>query len=208
MRETLLDIIRHTSGLGFLDTVKVIGNDKETAIESMAADRSVILKGTLTNPSKDLVGEFGMSRFNILSGYLNFANFKADDATLTIKRSKRDDKQVPEELQFKDIQGQIAVYRFMNADMIPAQAKFLGAKWDVVIEPTRSKIQEFQQIAGILGSVENHYLVKVVDKQLRFYIGGDEGSTSDKAFLIIDPNVEGELTGDLYWTIPETLSIL
>jgi hypothetical protein len=207
MREILLDIIRHTHGLGFLDTVKVIGTDKETAIESMASDRSVILKGSLNSPSKDLDGEFGMSRFNILSGFLNFANFKADDATLTIKRAKRDDKQVPEELQFKDSQGQSAIYRFMSADVIPAQAKFLGTTWDVSFEPTRSKFQEFSQLSGVLGSVENHFLVKVVDKQLRFYIG-EEGSTSDKAFLIMDPAVEGELKTDLFWPISETLSIL
>jgi hypothetical protein len=206
MRDILLDIIRHTGGLGFLDAVKVSGSEEATIIESMHADRTVILKAKLLKPSLDLVGDFGMGRFNILSGYLNFANFKADDATLTITRKDRDGKKVPEELQFKDVQGQSSVYRFMSADVIPEQAKFLGTTWDVEVEPSRSKIQEFSQLAGILSSVEPWFLVKVVDKQLRFYIG-EEVSTSDRAFLIIETGIKGDLKSDIFWPIQEVLSI-
>jgi hypothetical protein len=206
MRDELLDIIRHTGGLGFFSEVKVNGTDDSTEIEAMHPDRTVILKAKLLQPSADLAGEFAMSRFNILSGYLNFANFKADDAEITIKRKDRVGKLYPEEMHFKDNQGQTAVYRFMNADMVPPVAKFLGTTWDVEVEPSRNKVQEFSQLAGILSSVEPWFLVKVVDKQLRFYIG-EEGTTTDRSFLIIDPNVTGDLKSEIFWPISETLSI-
>ena len=46
MIDVLRDIVKHTYGLGFLELVKITGTDSETAIDSMAEDRSVILQGT------------------------------------------------------------------------------------------------------------------------------------------------------------------
>ena len=52
MIDILKDIVKHTHGLGFLDLVKITGDDKETAIDSMAEDRSVILQGSFTNHNR------------------------------------------------------------------------------------------------------------------------------------------------------------
>ena len=207
MREVLLDIVKHTGGLGFLDTVKVTGDKKQTQIESMDNERTVILKAKLLAPEGELMGEFGMSRFNILQGYLNFANYKADGATIEVKRRDRNGKLTPDELVFKDEQGQSSSYRFMDAGLVPEQAKFLGATWDVSTTPSRSKIQEFSQLASVLSSVESLFLVKTTGSELRFHIGEEEAST-DKAFLIMDPNVKGTIQGSLYWPIQQVLSIL
>ncbi len=43
MKDILQDIVSHTQNLGFLTTVKVTGDEKETAIFSMEDDRSVIM---------------------------------------------------------------------------------------------------------------------------------------------------------------------
>ena len=45
MKDYLLDIVQHTHSLGFISLVKITGDDKETTIEGLAEDRSVILKG-------------------------------------------------------------------------------------------------------------------------------------------------------------------
>lgn len=200
MREVLLDLIRHTGGLGFLDTVKVFGTADKTEIESMDNDRTVILKATLKTPVPDLVGEFGMTRFNILQGFLGFANYRTDSSSIRIKTKERaGGKTVPEELVFSDGQGQSSTYRFMSADLIPEQAKFLGTSWDVEVEPSRSKILEFIQMSSILNSIEHYFLVKTVDNSLRFYIG-DEQAATDRACVIIEPDLKtGTLSGELYW---------
>ena len=70
MKDILQDIVSHTQNLGFLTTVKVTGDEKETAIFSMADDRSVIMEATTNNPYPDMIGVFGMPQLQKLK-YLN-----------------------------------------------------------------------------------------------------------------------------------------
>lgn len=203
MRELLLDVIKHTQG--FVDTVKVVGTKKATVFEAMESNKTVVLDATALKPELGLDGEFGMGRLTILQGYLNFANYKTDDATITVSRRDRDGKEnVPEEIVFNDGNGQKSVYRFMSADMIP-YAKFKGTSWDVSVEPSNSKIKEFQELASILSSTEPYFLAKTQDGQLKFTIG-EEGA--DRAELTIAENVEGNLQGDLYWPTAQVINIL
>lgn len=208
MRETLLDIVKHTNGLGFIETVKITGTDKTTSIEAMDTDRTVIIKAKLLAPEHALLGEFGMSHLPLLQGLLNFPTYKGDNAVIDVKRRERNGKQVPEEITFKGEKGSSpASYRLMSSELIPEQAKFLGAQWDVEINPSRSKIQEFAALAGLYSSFENYFLVKTVDGNLNFYIG-DESSSMHKAVLTIEEGVTGEIKGDLHWPINQVLSIL
>ena len=208
MREKILDIVKHTGSLGFIDTVKITGSDEETLIEAMDGERTVVIKANLLTPDANLKGEFGMSHLSLLQGLLTYANFKTDGASIDVIRRQRQGKgEVPEEIVFKDEKGQTASYRLMSSDLIPEQAKFLGKSWDVVVEPSVSKIKEFQALAGLYGSFENYFMVKTVENELRFYIG-DEGSSMHRAFLTIADGVEGTLSGDLHWPIAQVLSIL
>ena len=68
MIDILKDIVKHTHGLGFLDLVKITGDDKETVIDSMAEDRSVILQGSFHKPQTEMTGTFGMPQ---MGGYSN-----------------------------------------------------------------------------------------------------------------------------------------
>ena len=205
MRDLLLDVIKHTQGLGFIDTVKVDGSDKATVFEAMESNKTVVLDARALKPEPHLAGEFGMGRLNILQGYLNFANYKTDDAKISVTRKDRDDKKdVPQEITFNDGNGQKSVYRFMSSDMIP-YARYKGTAWDVSVEPSNSKIKEFQEIAGILSGTEPYFLAKTEDGKLKFSIG-EEGA--DRAEITIAEDVTGELKGELYWPTSEVISIL
>lgn len=208
MRETLLDIVKHVSGVNNVDTIKVTGTKDSTLIEAMDTERTVIIKTKLHTPLEELEGEFGASHLTpLLQGLLNYPNYKTDGASVSVVRKERNGKQVPEEIVFKDEQGQTASFRLMNADLVPEQAKFLGTTWDVEVDPSNSKIAEFNQLAQLYSSFENYFLVKTVDGDLRFYIG-DEGSSMHKAFLTIESGVSGELKGDLHWPINQVLQVL
>lgn len=213
MRETLQDIVRHTGDLGFIETVKITGTDAETIIEAMDNDRTVIIKGKLLKADSNLNGEFGMSHLSLLKGLVTNALFKADDATIAVKRRERNGKQTPEEINFTGLGGKTAgTYRLMASDLIPEQAKFLGASWDVEVEPSQSKLKELQALAGLYSSFESYFMVKTVKNdegknELRFYIG-EEGSSMHRAFLTINDDVEGTLGGDLHWPINQVLNIL
>lgn len=208
LRKLLLDIVKHTGGLGFIDVVKIsTTEDGFTKIEAMDEEKSVIVSGTLKETEERFVGTFGMSKLSILKGFADFANYKADDATIDIKTRDRNGSLASEEIVFKDSQGQTARYRLMNGDLVPAQAKFVGAEWGVTVTPSKSKIHEFSQLATVLSTFETYFFPKVVDGELRFYIG-EENSANHGAFVVFDKENNGKLTEQLYWPINQVLSLL
>ena len=76
MIDILKDIVKHTHGLGFLDLVKITGDSKETAIDSMAEDRSVILQGSFHKPQAEMSGTFGMPQMGKLDIHLKCPEYK------------------------------------------------------------------------------------------------------------------------------------
>ena len=66
MQDLLKDIVGHTHNLGFLNIVKITGDEKKTAIDSMADDRSVIMQAETAGPYPDMIGIFGMPQLNKL----------------------------------------------------------------------------------------------------------------------------------------------
>ena len=60
MKDHLLDLVEHTYDLGCIDLVKITGDDKSTAINGLAEDRSVIVDGTFASPVADFIVTFGM----------------------------------------------------------------------------------------------------------------------------------------------------
>ena len=76
MIDILKDIVKHTHGLGFLDLVKITGDDKETAIDSMAEDRSVILQGSFHKQQPEMNGTFGMPQMGKLDIHLKCPEYK------------------------------------------------------------------------------------------------------------------------------------
>ena len=76
MKDTLLDIVKHTHTLGFLNLVKIVSDSKETTIESMADDRSVIMKGKFHKPVAGIDGTFGMPQLNKLDILLKVPEYK------------------------------------------------------------------------------------------------------------------------------------
>ena len=69
MKDILQDVVAHTHALGFLSLVKV-SNDGNTAIDSMAEDRSVILSAETHSPVNEFVGTFGMPNLDKLALHL------------------------------------------------------------------------------------------------------------------------------------------
>lgn len=209
MRETFLDIIKHTGDLGFIEIVKITGATDKTNIESIDADKRVIVKGTLKEASAELEGEFGFKDLTLLKSYCNFANFKTDTSTVEVIREKRGDREVVAEVRFASEDNETsATYRVMNIDLVPDQPKFLGGNWDLEFKPSAAKIAEFSELASSLMSIEQYFMPKTdKDGNLRFYIG-DETAATNKASLVFEKNVKTEFPAGLYWPIQQVLAVL
>lgn len=231
LREMLSDIVRHTGGLGFLETVKITGNEKETVIESMDLDKTVVLKAKLLTPYADFIGEFGMMNLDILGQYTSLTSFKTDAAEVDVMRRQKkvvvnpaeydDDgnvvseeefttEEVPEKVVFKSEDGSKAIYRFMAKDLVPKQHEFKGVpKWDFDFEPSKSKIQEFSQFAAILSKYDSWFSLGFDDGKLKFNIG-DENGGSNALSVVFEEGFDKDKTvkDNFCWPCGQTLQIM
>ena len=53
MKDVVLDIVKHTAGLGFIENIKVTGTNDATKLEAMDPDRTVILNAQLHAPAAE-----------------------------------------------------------------------------------------------------------------------------------------------------------
>ena len=119
IKDTLKDVLKHTHNLGIFEMVKVTGTAEETNIETVDADKTVIFKGKTVNPVPDFVDStVGLSRMNVLDGYLKYPDFDDADATVQVVKQDRNGEDVPTEVEFISVAGTDAHYRFMLADVV------------------------------------------------------------------------------------------
>ena len=207
MKDILQDIVKHTHGLGFLDLVKITGDSNQTAIDSMAEDRSVILQGTFNKPYAEIVGTFGMPQLSKLDIHLKCPEYK-DKAKITVMKGTRNNVEVPTGIHFenekKDFKND---YRFMNAEIINEKlktVKFKGVKWDVEIEPTVASVQRFnfQSVANV---EHNSFVVRTENNNLIFSFG-DQASHGGE--FVFAKDVKGTLNKGWSWPVAQVLQIL
>jgi len=207
MKDFLQDLVSHTHTLGFLPLIKISSTEKETAIESMAEDRSVILNAKTHNPVDDLEGTFGMPNLNKLDIHLKCPEYK-DGASINVVKQERNGETVVTGLHFANNTGDFENdYRFMNSEIINERlksVKFKGAKWDIEFEPTVSSIQKlkFQAAAH---TEEPMFQVSLDNGSLVFSFG--DASTHAGSF-VFQSGIDGKLKQVWSWPVAQVQSIL
>lgn len=184
MKDYLQDIVQHTHSLGIIDLVKITGTDQETCIDSIAEDRSVIVKARFKNPVPEFVGVFGMPNLGKLNTILNIPEYK-EDAELTILSQERNGNQVPVGIHFVNKNGDFKnEYRFMASEIISDKLKHVKmqqVKWNVEFNPTVANIQrlKFQASAN---SEESTFIAKTDNGKLKFFFGDHSSHAGDFVF--------------------------
>jgi hypothetical protein len=207
MKDILQDIVQHTHNLGFLNIVKITGDYKKTAIDSMADDRSVIMQAETANPHPDMLGVFGMPQLNKLKYHLDCPEYK-EDATIEVVKGQRNGEEIPVGLHFENKAGDFKNdYRFMNTEIINEKLKtikFKGVKWDVEVAPTLQSVQRFNFQASA-NNEHTTFLAKTESGNLKFIFG--DQSTHGGEFIFAT-NVTGNLNKAWTWPVSSVLSIL
>lgn len=207
MKNILQDIVSHTHNLGFLNIVKITGDEESTKIDSMADDRTVIMYAETATPYPSMIGVFGMPQLNKLKYLVDGAEYK-DNAKIEVVKGKRNDVEVPIGIHFENATGDFKNdYGFMNTDIINEKlktVKFRGANWDVEISPTQQAIQRFQFQAGA-NTEHSTFLAKTDGGNLKF-IFGDQGTHGGE--FVFATGVTGKLTKAHTWPVGAILSIL
>jgi hypothetical protein len=207
MKDTLKDIIEHTSALGFIDLIKVSGTDKETVISAVAEDRSVIVTGTFHNPNPEFIGVFGMPNLSKLKTILSFDDYD-DSAVITVKTKDRDGVQTPDTIHFetKD-KSFVNDYRLMSKTIIEEKIKnviFKGTTWNIEFDPSIASIQRLKKQASA-NSEENTFVTKVENGDLKVFFG--DPSTHSGNF-VFHTGVTGTLSKTWHWPVNQVMNIL
>ena len=207
MKDFLQDLVAHTHSLGFLPLVKVSASNKETSIESMAEDRSVIVSAKTHTPVESLEGVFGMPNLNKLDIHLKCPEYK-ENFSIDIVTQERNGETIPTGLHFKNGAGDFQNdYRFMNSDIINEKlktVKFKGAAWTIEFVPSMASIQKlkFQATAH---TEETTFQVSTDNNNLVFSFG--DASTHAGSF-VFQAGVDGKLRQTWSWPVNQVMSIL
>lgn len=208
MKDILQDIVGHTHNLGFLNVVKITGDDKKTLIDSMADDRSVIMTGETADPNPEMIGVFGMPQLNKLKYLLDCPEYKDDASTIEAVTAERNGDTIPVGLHFENPTGDFKNdYRFMSTEIINEKLKtmkFKGVKWDVSVSPTVQAIQRFAFQASA-NSENTTFIAKTDSGNLKFVFG--DASTHGGEFIFAS-GVTGNLNKAWTWPVASVLAIL
>ena len=207
MKDSLKDLIDHTYGLGSIELIKVTGTDKETQINAIAEDKTVIVSGTFKNPIADFEGIFGMPNLSKLKTIIGFDDY-GSDATINVTKSNRDGVDTPTTIHFETKAGDfVNDYRLMNKTIVEEKVKrvaFKGAAWGVEFEPTVAGIQRLKKQAQA-NSEEAHFTTKVEKGDLKIFFG--DPSTHSGNF-VFHSGVTGTLTKTWMWPVKEFIGIM
>lgn len=207
MKDYLQDIVQHTHVLGVIDLVKITGDANETAIDSIAEDRSVIVQAKFKNPVPEFVGTFGMPNLGKLNTILNIPEYK-EDAQLTILSQDRNGNQVPVGIHFENKAGDFKNdYRFMTSEIVTDKlknVKMRPVKWNVEVTPTVANIQrlKFQASAN---SDENTFITKTENNQLKFFFGDHSSHAGN---FVFQDGISGTLSKHWAWPVSAVIGIL
>ena len=206
MIDILKDIVAHTHSLGFITTLKVT-TDKDTNIESMADDRSVILSAIAHNNVAEFSGTFGMPDLGKLSYHLKNPEYETD-SNIEVAEESRNGEVIPTHIHFENKSGDFQNdYRFMSKTVIDEKLKSVKFKvntYDVEIEPSVSSIARMKLMAGAHAE-ETVFQVKTEDNNLNFYFG--DLNTHAGTFTF-QHDIKGKLTHTWSWPVSQTLAIL
>ena len=206
--DSLKDIIKHTSSLGFIDMVKIVGTAADAKIEAIDADKTVVVFGSMYQPIVGIDTTVGLSRLGVLKGWIDFPVFSGDKASTDIITESRNNVTVATGIKFSSGTGNVSNYRFMSEAMISEQIKvppFKGATCNVTITPEKKKITELSYCQGVIGGYEKRFTVSIDKGTLNFSVGS---GPTDNTIVPFADNVTGTLKHQWSWPLSQVLAIL
>jgi hypothetical protein len=210
-KTVLLDVLKHTAGLGMIEAIKITGTDESTQLDAIDPEKTMVLTATLHEPVPEFKGEFGFGNLGYLSSLTKLSNYRADDATVSVIRQKIENEEVPTSIVFKDGSGSKDQYRCMSAAIVEQVLKlqgkkFKGANWKITIDPTIQKVNQLSEVASIYSGIEPTFSVTVEDGNLVFGVGNAQGALTGRRIFATD--VTGKLDAVWSWKLSTVLSIL
>jgi len=206
IKDFIQDLSKFAIGPSFFEKIKIASEPDKVSIEAVDNDRQVILKAS-TQLIDDLEGDFGLSNIGLLNHITNDPLFADAGSSLEVVYESRNGKKVPTELNYTNKSKSHINYRFMSVEHMPQQPIFHTPIWDVTVVPTKNGTQQFNWASTGLSSYEDYFTPKVVDNQLKFYIG-EEKAASQRGGVVFADQVSAKFDSAHKWKIAPILSVL
>ena len=208
MRDHLLDIVQHTHGLEVIDFVKVVGTDKETKLEAVAENKSVVLQAKFAGIIPEFIGTFGMPNLSKLNTILNIPEYK-EDAVITFVRQTKDNEEFPSGINFVNKIGDFKnEYRLMRPEIVNGKLgkslTMANVTWNIDVVPSVASIQKLKFQASA-NSEETTFIAKTDKNDLKFYFGDHSSHAGN---FVFQSGVTGSLSKGWHWPIAPVISIL
>jgi hypothetical protein len=95
----------------------------------------------------------------------------------------------------------------MSAELVGEQAVIANIPWDVTVTPTKPKLAEFSQLAGLYSEVDKNFGLRTEGTGLVIYIG-DENSSTHRVDMMFATDVKGELKGGMLFSTAQYLAVM
>lgn len=209
MRDYLLDLVKHTHGIGVIELIKITGDENTTSIHTTdKKTRTVIINAEFKKQIPEFVGTFGMPNLDRLNTILNIPEYK-EGAEITVSHKKDDSgEDIPVSIDFKNKTGDFKnSYRLMGASVINDQMRTSSmrqVKWGVNFVPSVASIQKLKFQSQAHSDVV-HFSTKFENGNLNIYFGNHSSHAGHFTFA---PDCGGSLSKQLNWPVNVVLSIL
>lgn len=207
MKDYLLDIVKHTRGVGSIESVKVVANGESATVEAKDDDNRVVVKATYKSSIDGLDGTFGVPNLSKLKTILDLPEYK-ENANITINMRERNGEQEPFSMKFENESGDFKNdFRFMQKELIEEKlpsVRFKGVNWHVTTQPSDLAKGRFKSQSSA-NSEETLFVAKTEEGNLKFYFGDDSGHTGN---FVFQPSVEGELKQSWKYPVTEVMNVL
>lgn len=204
IKDYMQDLVKNVISTAFFDKIKISATSKDILVEAIEKDKDVVLKGKFTSPLADLNGDFGLSNLPLLGHITGDTEFNDSDSQLDVVY---DGNKVPTEFLYENKSKSYINYRFMNSKLLPDQPAYVEPKWDLVIKPTKTSIQQFNWAAAGLAAYEQYFVPTIENGDLKFFIGDSNGA-NQKGGVVFASGRKETFNSQHKWKISHLQSVL
>ncbi len=206
LKDIFKEINQYVANTGMFDKIKVYVENNQLQVEAYDQGRCLV-KGKFHKPVPEISGSFGIKNLNMLNIITNDPEYLATESTITVNTESRDGKTYLASLTYVNKSQTEIYYRFMSSDLLPKNTQVRDLKYDVIVNPTRSSIQQFIWAGNGLSSVEQYFNPQIRDRQLRFFIG-EEGAQNSRGGVVFAQNIDAKMQCDWYWKVSDVQTLL
>lgn len=207
MKDNIQDLVKYVTSTGFFDKIRISADDKQVTIEAMEKEKDVVFKGSFLKPIDGLTGEFGLSNLSLLGHISSDQEFGAKESTISVVYEEREGQNNPAELTYVNKSKSSINYRFMPIKLVPQQPKFMEPTWDIVVKPSKANVQQFAWAANGLGAYEQYFIPRVVNGELKFFIG-EEDAASQRGSVTFATGLTEKFDNTSKWRIEHVQPVL